>query len=82
MLGWLALYVSWSTRALLPTRQVDPVDEGPGSHARESIWTTPNMITMTRIACSPVLSWFILQDEYEKALAGVGASCHRWWVHV
>jgi hypothetical protein len=45
----------------------------PGSVLRETYWTTPNIITMSRIACSPVLSWLILQGRYEHAVAGMCA---------
>ena len=38
--------------------------------SKETIWTTPNLITLSRIACSPILSWLILEGYYQEATAG------------
>lgn len=49
-------------------------------HARETIWTIPNLITLGRIASSPAISWFILQGEYKIALAGLSVAAASDWV--
>ena len=49
-------------------------------HARETIWTVPNLITLGRIASSPAISWFILQGEYKIALAGLAVAAASDWV--
>jgi hypothetical protein len=48
----------------------DAKREAPERHARETIWTVPNLITLTRIGCSPLLSWLILEGRYLEAVAG------------
>lgn len=47
---------------------------------RETVWTTPNLITMSRIAASPLLSWAILAGHYEYAVAGVAAAATTDWL--
>lgn len=49
-------------------------------HARETVWTTPNLITMSRIAASPLLSWAILAGHYEYAVAGVAVAAATDWL--
>lgn len=41
------------------------------SSSRDEEWKSPpNLISMTRIACTPVLSYFIITQQYESALWG------------
>jgi hypothetical protein len=49
-------------------------------HARETVWTTPNLITMSRIAASPLLSWAILEGHYDWAVAGVAVAAATDWL--
>lgn len=58
------------------TPAVDAVD----AHARETVWTTPNLITMSRIAASPLLSWAILEGHYDWAVAGVAVAAATDWL--
>ena len=44
------------------------------------IYTIPNAITMTRIACSPAISWLILDSQYEAAALGVCLAGASDWV--
>lgn len=50
------------------------------AHARETVWTTPNLITMSRIAASPLLSWAILAGHYDYAVAGVCVAAATDWL--
>uniref|UniRef100_A0A7S2B564 CDP-diacylglycerol--glycerol-3-phosphate 3-phosphatidyltransferase n=1 Tax=Octactis speculum TaxID=3111310 RepID=A0A7S2B564_9STRA len=38
---------------------------------RKEVLTVPNAITITRMVSSPAISWFILTDQWEAAIAGV-----------
>ena len=44
------------------------------------IYTIPNAITMTRIACSPAISWLILDSQFEAAALGVCLAGASDWV--
>ena len=41
-----------------------------GGFSKGEVFTVPNIITMTRIAASPAISWCILDSRWEMALAG------------
>jgi hypothetical protein len=48
--------------------------------ARETVWTAPNLITMSRIAASPLLSWSILEGHYDYAVAGLAVAAATDWL--
>ena len=48
--------------------------------SQQNVYTIPNAITMTRIACSPAISWLILDAQYEAAALGVCLAGASDWV--
>jgi hypothetical protein len=42
------------------------------SRVKDEVFTIPNLITLSRIAASPAISWCILDSRWEMAVAGKG----------
>lgn len=62
------------------TKQGKKKPAADAGHARETVWTAPNLITMSRIAASPLLSWAILEGHYDWAVAGVAVAAATDWL--
>lgn len=48
--------------------------------SRETYWTVPNIITLARIASSPLLAALILQGKYAYAVAGLAVAAGSDWL--
>ena len=44
------------------------------------MWTAPNLITMSRIAASPLLSWAIWAGHYDYAVCGLAVAAATDWL--
>lgn len=57
----------------------NPTPTRPPS-SRETYWTVPNIITLARIASSPLLAVLILQGKYAYAVAGLAVAAGSDWL--
>ena len=47
---------------------------------RESIWTVPNILTLSRIAATPYVSWLVIDGQYRSAMLGLGVLGFTDWL--
>jgi len=47
---------------------------------KDELWTTPNIITYTRMVCSPLLGWAVVNDHKNVALAGCAIAAFSDWL--
>lgn len=67
------LGTSSTSRTAIPTPTRAP-------SSRETYWTVPNIITLSRIASSPLLAILILQGKYAYAVAGLAVAAGSDWL--
>jgi len=65
--------------AATSTSAANPTPTRPPS-SRETYWTIPNIITLARIASSPLLAALILQGKYAYAVAGLAVAAGSDWL--